>query len=259
MNELISIVMPSYNTGKFIVETIESVLNQTYNNWELIIIDDCSNDNTNVILKEYKDSRIKVYKNTENSGAAFSRNKGIMLAKGEWIAFLDSDDLWAKTKLEKQLNYMKKNDYYMTYTNYEMIDEMSDRKFIYVTGPKYINKIKMYAYCWPGCLTVMFNVKKVGKIKINNLKKHNDYAMWLKIIEKTDCFLLDENLAKYRVRKNSISRANIFILIKHHYLLFRDGEKKSILSALFLTIMNVIFGVVKKIFYVKNISLNENQ
>lgn len=257
MKDLVSVIMPSYNTGRFIRETIESILNQTYENWELIIIDDCSNDDTESILKEYIDSRINFYKNRKNCGAAFSRNKGILLAKGKWIAFLDSDDLWVQTKLEKQLKYMKKNNYCMTYTNYEIIDEGSNKNYIYVTGPKHINKRKMYAYCWPGCLTVMFNVEKVGKIQINNLKKHNDYAMWLKIIEKTDCFLLDENLAKYRVRSNSISRANIFVLIKYHYLLFREGEDKNIILALYLTIQNIIFGILKKILYVKKMSLNK--
>ena len=102
--ELVSIIMPSYNTGKFIEETINSVINQTYNNWELIIVDDCSNDNTDEIVKSIKDSRIVYLKNEKNSGAAVSRNKALKEAKGRWIAFLDSDDLWKREKLEKQIN-----------------------------------------------------------------------------------------------------------------------------------------------------------
>ena len=101
--DLVSIIMPSYNTGKFIKETINSVLNQTYNNWELIIVDDCSTDDTEEIVNAIKDNRIKFLKNSTNSGAAISRNKAIKEAKGKWIAFLDSDDLWKKEKLEKQI------------------------------------------------------------------------------------------------------------------------------------------------------------
>jgi glycosyltransferase involved in cell wall biosynthesis len=242
MNDLISIVMPSYNTAEYISETIESVLNQSYVNWELIIVDDCSNDQTEEIVYSYKDSRIYFYKNEKNCGAAISRNKGIRLARGEWIAFLDSDDLWANNKLEKQLRFMKENSYYFSYTNYEIIDANSKRKYIYFSGPKKINEFGMYAFCWPGCLTVMFNVGKVGKIQIKDIKKRNDYAMWLKIIKKADCFLLNENLAKYRVRNNSISNVNFLVLTKYHYLLFKEVENRNIVSALILTINNIFFG-----------------
>lgn len=109
MNELVSIIMPSYNTARFIDKTIESVLKQTYKNWELLIVDDCSTDNTDEIVSKYDDKRIIYLKNQKNSGAAVSRNKALKNAKGKWIAFLDSDDLWYPTKLEEQINYMKKN------------------------------------------------------------------------------------------------------------------------------------------------------
>lgn len=110
MNDLVSIIMPSYNTAKYISAAIESILNQTYENWELIIVDDCSTDNTDEILTEYakKDSRIRYYKNEKNSGAAVARNRALRQAKGKWVAFLDSDDLWEKDKLEKQICFMKK-------------------------------------------------------------------------------------------------------------------------------------------------------
>lgn len=120
MNNLVSIIMPSYNTAKYISAAIESILNQTYENWELIIVDDCSTDNTDEILTEYakKDSRIRYYKNEKNSGAAVARNRALRQAKGKWVAFLDSDDLWEKDKLEKQICFMKKNNYHFSYTNY---------------------------------------------------------------------------------------------------------------------------------------------
>ena len=149
MNELVSIIMPSYNTAKFISKTIESVLEQTYKNWELLIVDDCSTDNTDEIVSKYDDDRIIYLKNKKNSGAAVSRNKALKNAKGKWIAFLDSDDLWYPTKLEEQIKYMKKNKYSFSYTSYEEIDENDVTNGVKVTGPKKITKMGMYRYCMP--------------------------------------------------------------------------------------------------------------
>lgn len=181
---LVSIIMPSYNTASYIKETIQSVLNQTYQNWELIIVDDCSADNTDEVLGTIKDPRIRYFKNDKNSGAAVSRNKALREARGQWIAFLDSDDLWMPEKLEKQIHFMEKNDYSFSYTNYEEIDVEGKKTGIRVTGPKKITKTGMFNYCWPGCLTVMFDANKVGLLQIKDIKKNNDYAMWLKVCKK---------------------------------------------------------------------------
>ena len=251
MNELVSVIMPSYNTAKFIKETIESVLNQTYQNFEIIIVDDCSTDNTDEVVAEIKDERIKYIKNEKNSGAAISRNRALREAKGKWIAFLDSDDVWLPEKLEKQIAFMKKNGYAFSYTQYEEMDEDSNLSGVYVTGPKKITKTGMYNYCWPGCLTVMYDADVIGIVQIEDLKKNNDYAMWLKAIRKADCYLLPEKLAKYRIRGGSISRHSKTKLIKHHYLLYRVGENRSCVSSSILTVRNLVFGVMKKIIYVK--------
>ena len=126
MNALVSIIMPSYNTARFISETIQSVLSQSYTNWELLIVDDCSTDNTDEVVREFLvDTRIHYMKNEKNSGAAVSRNKALREAKGKWIAFLDSDDLWEPDKLQKQIAYMEKHDYHFSYTNYIENDEES--------------------------------------------------------------------------------------------------------------------------------------
>ena len=123
MNELVSIIMPSYNTADYISESIKSVQAQVYSNWELIIVDDCSTDNTDDVVKPFLvDSRIRYLKNERNSGAAVSRNRALREARGRWIAFLDSDDLWVPEKLEKQISFMEKNGYSFSYTNYEEID-----------------------------------------------------------------------------------------------------------------------------------------
>ena len=123
MEDLVSIIMPSYNTAKYISKTIESVLKQTYKNWELIIVDDCSTDNFADVISNINDSRIRVYYNEKNSGAAISRNKALREAKGKWIAFLDSDDLWDEDKLRKQIDFMASNNYDFSYTKYIEIDE----------------------------------------------------------------------------------------------------------------------------------------
>lgn len=162
--DLVSIIMPSYNTAKFIEETIDSVLAQTYTNWELIIVDDCSTDDTDAVVAKYQDSRIQYLKNGKNSGAAVSRNRALREAKGRWIAFLDSDDLWAPDKLEKQIRFMEANHYSYSYTGYLEIDEASKPLGVRVSGPKRITKACMYAYCWPGCLTVMYDANVIGLV-----------------------------------------------------------------------------------------------
>ena len=203
MPGLVSIIMPSYNTGRFIAETINSVLAQTYTNWEIIIVDDCSTDNTDEVVAQFSDARIKYFKNEKNSGAAVSRNRALREAKGKWIAFLDSDDLWEPEKLEHQIAFMENNGYHFSYTNYVEIDEESNPLGRHVTGPRKISKTGMYNYCWPGCLTVMYDAEIVGLIQIEDIKKNNDYAMWLKVCKKAKCYLLDEDLASYRKRRGS--------------------------------------------------------
>lgn len=252
MSDLVSVIMPSYNTGRFISETIESVLAQSYSNWELLIVDDCSKDNTDDVVSQYlADTRIRYIKNETNSGAAVSRNRALREAKGKWIAFLDSDDLWESDKLKKQIAFMENNNYHFSYTNYIEIDEESSPNGKYVTGPKRITKHGMYNYCWMGCLTVMYDSEVVGLIQIEDIKKNNDYAMWLKVCKKANCYLLDETLARYRKRSGSISNHGYMKLIKWHYKLYREAEKKNPISSVVLTARNLLFGVIKKIKYVK--------
>ena len=146
MNDLVSIIMPSYNAEKYIKSAIHSILRQTYASWELIIVDDCSRDNTVDIIRNFDDSRIRLFKNKKNSGAAISRNKALREAKGKYIAFLDSDDIWAPTKLEEQLAFMKKKGYAFTYTDYRI--QLNGEWLPYIcTGPNKVNKRKRYDYC----------------------------------------------------------------------------------------------------------------
>lgn len=251
MYDLVSIIMPSYNTEQYIAKSIQSVRNQTYTNWELIIVDDCSTDNTDEVVASISDNRIRYLKNEKNSGAAVSRNRALREAKGRWIAFLDSDDLWMPDKLEKQIEFMEKNRYSFSYTNYEEIDVSGKKTGVHVSGPKKITKTGMFNYCWPGCLTVMYDRNVVGLIQIEDIKKNNDYAMWLKVCMKADCYLLDDTLARYRKRSGSISNHGYMKLIKWHYKLYREAENKNSIFSLVLTVRNLFFGVLKKIRYVK--------
>lgn len=235
MEELVSIITPTYNCGKYIGETIESVIAQTYQNWEMIIVDDCSIDNTNEIVNNYanNDSRIKYYKLEKNSGAAVSRTKAMELAQGQYMAFLDSDDVWYSNKLEYQINYMKDNNYAFTCTKYEQIDEESNLldKIIKVIPKTSYNRLLLD--CPVGNSTVMYNVTKMGKFQVPNIRKRNDDALWLQMLKKEKyIYGIDKVLMKYRIRKNSIS-SNKFKLIKYHWYLYRNIEHLGILRSIF--------------------------
>ncbi len=253
-SDLVSIIMPSYNCERFVKDTIRSVQNQTYNNWEIIFVDDCSMDDTikRILELREQDSRIKVFQNQINSGAAVSRNYALREAKGRWIAFLDSDDIWEPTKLERQIKFMKDNGYAFSYTGYQEIDSDSNVTGVFVSGPKHVTKHGMYNFCWPGCLTVMYDVSKIGLIQIEDIKKNNDYAIWLKVCRKADCYLLDECLAKYRRgREGSVSSHGIITMIRWHYKLWHEAERMNSMSALWYTGINLVCGFYKKMKYVR--------
>ena len=244
---LVSIITPTYNCASYIAETIESVQNQTYQNWEMIIVDDCSQDNTSDIVHSYllKDSRIKYERLSENHGAAFARNKAMCIASGAYMAFLDSDDLWLPNKLKTQIEYMQTNQCAITCTKYECIDENG------VPNGKIVNVIPRTSYnrllldCPVGNSTVMYDVTKLGKFKVPDIRKRNDFALWLQILKKEKyAYGLNEPLVKYRIRKASLSR-NKLSLIKFHWELYRDIEHLGILHSVYLIIYTCIFRILK--------------
>lgn len=256
-NDLVSIIMPSYNCGRFLEETIRSVQAQTYENWEIVFMDDCSKDDTirRVSDMREKDNRIHLYQNVTNMGAAVSRNNALREAKGRWIAFLDSDDLWEPEKLEKQVRFMEENGYKFSYTEYQEMDADGNLTGVTISGPKHVTKRGMYNFCWPGCLTVMYDAQAVGLIQIEDIKKNNDYAMWLKVCKKADCYLLPDVLAKYRRgRSGSVSSHSIKTMIKWHYKLFKDAENMGTLESLWHTGVNLVCGFYKKLKYVKRVA-----
>lgn len=249
--ELVSIIMPTYNCARFIRESIDSVLAQTYTNWELIIVDDSSTDNTAEMVANFNDPRIHYLRNEQNEGAALTRNKALRAAKGRYIAFLDSDDLWHPDKLERQIAFMEQNGYAFTYHEYTEIDESSKPLGVYVSGKDHVRPFDMKVCCWPGCLSVMYDMEVVGLIQIPDIRKNNDSAMWLQAIHKADCYLLPENLAMYRRRTGSITPTSVWKKIGWHYILFRKGAKITPIASAFWMVMNIIGNSYKKIKYVK--------
>lgn len=253
---LVSIIMPSWNTAKFIAESIQCVIDQTYTNWELLIVDDCSTDNTDEVVKPFlSDSRIKYLHNEHNNGAALTRNFAMREAQGEWIAFLDSDDLWTPDKLEKQVAFMKEHGYVLSYHEYVKIDEEDKPLHIYVSGPEIVNKRRMYNYDYIGQLTMMYSAKHFGLIQIKDIKKNNDYAIRLQLYRKdpsAEAHLLKENLAKYRVRKKSISHDRISKKLKSHYDLFHMCDERPALVAFWYAGWNMWYGLWKKRNYEKS-------
>lgn len=246
MKELVSIITPSYNSSKYIGKTIKSILSQTYTNWELIVIDDCSTDNSVEQLNIYadQDDRIKIISLEKNSGAAVARNTGIKYAQGRFIAFLDSDDTWDSNKLEKQIEFMLTNDYAFTYTAYHKVNEHGEYLST-VNIPERISYNELLKTCVIGCLTAMYDTETLGKITFPLIRKRQDFALWLKILKKVPfAYGLDEDLASYTVRNDSIS-ANKFKAAQYNWYLYRKIENLSLIQSLYYFSHYMIKGIIR--------------
>ena len=225
---LVSIITPTYNCGDYIADTIRSVLAQTYKDWEMIIVDDCSSDNTKEVVNGFNDSRIKYHRLANNSGAAVARTEAMRLADGEYMAFLDSDDLWMPDKLERQLRFMTERGYAFSCTAYEQIDENGKPLNRVIKTIKKTSYNRLLLDCPVGNSTVMYNVGKMGKFEVPNIRKRNDDALWLRMLKKEQYIWgMPDVLMKYRIRPGSIS-VNKFNLIKYHWNLYRNVEHLSV-------------------------------
>lgn len=232
ISNLVSIITPSYNSASYIAETIEGILAQTYPFWELLITDDCSTDNSVEIIEEYtrKDPRIKLQKLEKNGGAGVCRNKSIEAARGRYIAFCDSDDVWMPQKLEKQLAFMEKKKCALTYSSYMLMSEEGCEKGIAVCRSK-LNYHQLKRNNEIGCLTAMYDTEKVGKMYMSSIQKRQDWGLWLEILAKCKvAYGIKEPLAYYRIRSGSISN-NKFALVKHNINMYRTILKFSALKA----------------------------
>jgi len=211
-NISVDVILPNYNSEAYISETIDSVINQTFKNWKLIIVDDNSNIHTQKILKNYiNNPNIDITWLKKNKGPAFCRNFAIRNSKSQYIAFIDSDDIWEKEKLSKQLEFMIKNKYYFTYTNYLPFKSGKGKHNLKeIKPPKYFTFEKFIKNTSIATSTMIINKSKIGKIKFNNTKVCEDYFFKCQILKKINyAYSLSENLMKYRIRKNSLQSNKI--------------------------------------------------
>ena len=246
---LVSVIMPTYNCGNFIAETLDSIKAQTYENWEVVIIDDCSTDNTKEIVDSYSalDPRIKYHCLDKNSGAAVARTVAMQNADGEYMAFCDSDDLWLPEKLEKQLAFMNENGYAFSCTAYEQIDEESKSLGRVIKTVKKTDYNRLLLDCPVGNSSVMYNVEKMGKFEVPNIRKRNDDALWLQMLKKEKYIWgMPDVLMRYRIRKNSIS-SNKLKVIKYHWILYREIEHLNVFRSAF----HICFWCFLKVFHIK--------
>ncbi|CAN5347934.1 glycosyltransferase family 2 protein [soil metagenome] len=221
---LVSIIMPSYNSAAFIGEAIRSVQGQTHHNWELIIVDDASCDATVSIISDFlnNDPKINLLVNPVNRGAGYSRNRGIKAAAGDFIAFLDTDDIWLPGKLETQLKFMEENNLEMTFSSYFLMDENGRKLSKMIKALPVLTFEKLLRSNYVGNLTGIYDVRKTGIVLAPEIRKRQDWALWLSILKKHGkTFGISEPLAVYRVRENSISN-NKVALLKYNYSIYKD-------------------------------------
>ena len=247
-SSLVSIIMPSYNSAHFIEESIQSIINQTHQNWELLVTDDFSADNTIQIIENLttRDSRIKLFKLKHNNGAAVARNHSIKHAKGRFIAFCDSDDLWEPSKLKEQVAFMIREDCAFSYTSYDRINEDgTSRQGIDCKSA--ITHKDLLKNNYIGCLTAMYDVEKLGKRYMPLLRKRQDWALWLQLLKECDeAKGLQERLAVYRERSSSMS-SNKMEMLKYNWLIYHQVEGSGRVKATFQLFLFMIYYIQKKL------------
>ncbi len=247
-DDLISIIIPVYNAEKFLDETINTVLNQTYKNFELILVNDGSKDKSVGVIKKYNDKRIKLIDNKNNKGAALSRNDGIRKAKGRYICFLDADDLWNKEKLEKQINFIKEKECAFSFTGYEFANEngIPNGKKVFI--PKKLNYKSALKNTTISTITVMIDTKKMDKdlIYMNNVKSE-DTATWWNILKNGyEAFGLNEILSFYRRSDGTLS-SNKIEAIRRIWNLYRNVFKLGFFYSLYNFVFYAINAVKRRI------------
>ena len=248
-NNLVSIITPVYNAERFIQPTINSVQNQTYSNWELLLIDDCSTDMSKEIIESCVqfDSRIKYFRLENNMGAAYTRNFGIKNAKGRYIAFIDSDDLWETNKLDLQLEFMKKFSYPFTFTSYRLIDEKGNNMNKVIKAPEVVDYNYLLKNTIIGCSTVVIDRELNGDFRMPLVRKGQDTATWLSILKNgKKAHGLNVTLASYRKVNGSIS-SNKMGALKRTWYLYRHIEKLSIFKSCYVFIFYILNAIKKRI------------
>lgn len=247
IDDLVSIITPAYNAAAYLVETIESVLSQTYQNWEMLIVNDCSKDNTAAIVQSYatKDKRIKLINLKQNSGAAVARSTAIQNAQGRYIAFLDSDDLWKKEKLQKQIEFMQHNGYAFTFTAYEHFKDNKENIQNLVNVPSSLNYKQALKGNQIGCLTVMLDRTQIQNIEFSK-QKHEDYILWLNTLKQNiTAYGIQESLALYRTGNSKSISGNKLQSAVWTWNVYRDSQKLPLFKSIYYMCFYCLNGVRK--------------
>jgi len=255
MSELVSIITPTFNAEKYIQDTLQSVLNQSYQNWEMILIDDASTDQTVKIIKDFaeKDARFKLSELSKNSGNGFARNVALEKATGQYIAFLDADDLWFPMKLEKQIQYLKANNLPFTFSFYDCIDEDGKLLNRRIEAPLNLTYNELFFCNYVGNLTAIYDADYFGKITLEATQKRQDWRLWLTILKQIQFTKpVPEPLAFYRIRKNSISSSK-FKLIKHNFGVYREFHGFNFIFSVMLMMRFLFTQLIIKPRYIKKI------
>lgn len=243
---IVSVIMPAFNSADFIIRSIESVLSQSFGYWELIIVNDCSTDNTAQLVQQYlSDERISFINNKTNLGGAGSRNVAIEAAQGRYIAFLDSDDIWADDKLEKQLAYMRSNNIGFSFTAYSTITEQ-DVIMDQIQVPKQVGFRKLLKHNYIGCLTAIYDTQPFGKIYMPLVRKRQDFALWLELLKRFDyAYGINENMGFYRIRAGSLS-ASKKDAFKYYWRVLRQVGGCNLFSASYNILCYLFIVALKK-------------
>ena len=231
---LVSVIMPAYNCGNFIAQAIQSVINQSIPDWELLVVDDCSTDDTVEVVRRLaaQDARVRFASLSQNGGPAEARNMAMRRASGRYVAFLDSDDLWEADKLEKQIAFMERTGAKFSATAYDQIDESGKPLSTVCLPPHRTSYRKMLLLSNPiGNSTVMYDQQALGRFEVPPIRRRNDFALWLRILKKTPCCMgMDDILTHYRVRGSSVS-SNKLAQARYHWQLYREIEALSVLES----------------------------
>lgn len=249
---LVSVIIPIFNSEKYISDTIISVQNQTYQNWEMLLVDDGSTDTTQTIITPFlTDKRIQFYPLEKNSGTGVARNFGVAKAAGKYISFLDADDLWKPEKLEKQIAFMQTNELPFTFSFYDCIDEQGKSLNKRVEAPRNLSYRQLFFCNYVGNLTGIYDVDYFGKISISSIRKRQDWMHWLTILKKIKTAKsVPESLALYRVRDNSLSTSKT-ALIQYNFAVYRQFHGYNLVVSMLCMIGFLFTQLAIKPFYSK--------
>ncbi|WP_268123045.1 glycosyltransferase family 2 protein [Roseivirga pacifica] len=246
-SELVSIVTANYNSEKYIKQLYDSLLSQKYVNWEWLVIDDCSNDASPLMITAFmaSDSRVKLFRNDKNKGPAHSRNKGIRKAKGRYVTFIDSDDFWEDDFLSESISIMEKNKYFLVFSSYKRFIEEEDRYMSPFIVPDKVDYKELLKTCSISCLTAVYDAGHFGLRQMPEIAKRQDYGFWLNLLKDVDyAYGIKRTLATYRIRKSSVSRNKVKAMY-YVWVLFRKVEKINFFKSLYYFIVYSVNGYLK--------------